>query len=75
MQKERYDRWKIDRLAHIDEIFANTMGWTVQLMNLYEERKRLRLAVSRMDKPDGRDNSTSKQRPHRKNGGRYMGTA
>lgn len=48
---ERYDQAKVDRLKYIDEIYANTTGWTVQLFNLYEERKRLRLSVSRMRKP------------------------
>lgn len=48
---ERFDQKKIDRLAHINEIFNRTIGWSHQCMVLYEERKRLQLIISRMTKP------------------------
>lgn len=44
----KYNQDKVDRLAHIEAIFDKTMGWTRQLFNLYEERKELKLLVSRM---------------------------
>lgn len=47
----KYNQAKVDRLAHIEEIFNKTMGWTKQLFNLYEERKALKIDVSRMRKP------------------------
>lgn len=73
---ERYNQAKIDRLNHIDEIFNNTMGWTIQLMNLYEERKRLRLSVSRMEPQDiGRDIDRSFKRAKVPYRGRRMGFA
>lgn len=37
---------KIDRLAHIEEIFNNTMGWSRQLFNLYEERQKLKKDIA-----------------------------
>lgn len=58
-----YDKKKVERLAHIDEIYRTTRGWTVQLMNLYEERKRLRIDVSRMEKPDGGHSANYVKRP------------
>lgn len=60
--KERFDQSKIDRLAHIDSIYDRTVSWSIQLMNLYEERKRLRLIVSRMEKPN--DKISSNGRSH-----------
>lgn len=50
-RKQKYDPKIINRLQHIDNIYNSTIGWTIQLMNLYEERKKLRLLVSRMEIP------------------------
>jgi len=44
----KFDQDKIDRLAHIEEIYQNTNGWTKQLFNLYEERKQLQMLCKRM---------------------------
>lgn len=37
---------KRQRLNHIEEIWNNTMGWSKQLFNLYEERKRLKRDIA-----------------------------
>lgn len=47
-----YNQKQVDRLKHIEEIFEGTKGWTRQLMFLYEERKQLRINVSRMKKDE-----------------------
>lgn len=71
----KYNQSKVDRLAYIDQIYATTNGWTVQLMNLYEERKRLRLEVSRMVKPDGGNNPNQQQGSQNQNRRGHLGTA
>lgn len=63
---------KQSRLDHIEEIFNNTMGWTRQLYNLYEERKALRLELSRYkgetnDRNQHRDKRSTSQSNSRNN--------